>query len=80
MTTGHFNDSHRGVFRFMVGRPCTRKGRPAVVTEWLRGSVAKLDVEAEARALLADPRDTITHVYVWSLRDQQFVGIFKEQP
>ena len=41
--------------------------------ELLSGTVTAEDAEAEARALIADPRDTIESVLVYSLRDTQFV-------
>ena len=47
-------------------------------TDVLPGTVSGSAVEiiAEARALLDDPRDNITSVYVWSDRDQQHVMTF----
>lgn len=63
-------DSHRGPFQLLVVRPWT-KGR--IKTEWLKGSVSSEDVEAEAQALLTDPRDKIILVNCWSLKDNQFV-------
>jgi hypothetical protein len=48
--------------------------------EWLqpaRGS--DVDAQEEARALLSDPRDTISHVFVWSNRFNQFVGTYRRQ-
>lgn len=67
-----FLNNHRGPFRFCVSRP----GKKGSETEWLKGESARDDVEAEARALLTDHRDTITHVSVWSVAENQFVGAF----
>lgn len=76
-----FLDHHRGPYIFCVIRPgvVTRSGRAKPSTsEWLRGSeVDRDDVESEARALLADPRDTISSVWVWSVREDAFVGGYR---
>ena len=74
MTT--FLDTHRGPFLFCVVRPHIRK-KGHMSSEFLGGLVESTDVEAETRALLADPRDTISSVWVWSEKEQMFVGGFK---
>jgi len=51
-------------------------GRPS--SEWIPGFVERDDADAEARALLADPRDTITGVYLWSNRHNQFVDKWRK--
>jgi len=71
-----FLDNHRGPFLFCVTRPHKTK-KNHFTSEWLRGSVDRDDVESEARALLTDPRDTITSVHVWSEREQQFAGGYR---
>jgi len=71
-----FIDRHRGPFRLCLTRPHPRK-KDRVTTEWLRGVTSSEDVESEARALLQDPRDTITSVSVWSVREEQFVGGYR---
>lgn len=72
-----FLDNHRGPFRFCITRP--HKTKPGFhTTEWLKGDVDRDDVSSEATALLTDPRDTITSVGVWSEREQQFAGSFKQ--
>jgi len=43
-------------------------------TEWLRVPACADDLEDEATALLEDPRDTITTVYVWHDRRAQFAA------
>lgn len=68
--------NHRGPFRFCVTRPHPRK-EGVFASEWLVGEIDKDDVEAEAGALLTDPRDTITSIAVWSVREESFVGTFK---
>jgi len=70
-----FLDRHRGPYLFCVTRPGKKPGR--VTSEWLKGCIDKHDVEDEAQALLADPRDTITQVSVWSIKEEQFVGGYK---
>ena len=56
----------------MVTRPfATKAGFHR--SEWLKGAVEREDVGPEAMALLADKRDTITHVCVWSEKEQAFV-------
>ena len=64
---------HRGPYVLMVSRPFAAKSG-FTHSEWLPGEVDAEDAEDEALALLTDPRDTISHVYIWSLREQQFVA------
>jgi hypothetical protein len=70
-----FLDNHRGPYLLCVTRPGTKPGR--VSSEWLKGGLDTADVEAEAQALLADPRDDITQVSVWSVREEQFIGGYR---
>ena len=67
-----FLDRHRGPYRLVVTRPAKKPG--FYQTEWLTGATDRDNVESEARALLADPRDTVTRVDLWSLREDCFVG------
>lgn len=70
--------AHRGPFLFCVTRPFATK--PGFFrSAWLKGEVDKDDVPDEARALLNDPRDTITAVDVWSVREGCFVGGFTKR-
>ena len=62
---------HRGPYRFCVSRPGKRVG--FYRSEWLAGCTDSDDVGTEAMALLSDPRDTISSVGVWSVREEQFV-------
>lgn len=63
---------HRGPYSFHVTRPFATK--PGFARgEWLKGTVEAEEAEAEAQALLTDPRDRITAVHLWSEREQQFV-------
>jgi hypothetical protein len=64
---------HRGPYIFCVCRPHPKK-KGFARSEWLRGEVGEEPIE-EARALLFDPRDTITSVAVWSERENQFVTL-----
>lgn len=48
-----------------------------VTAEWLPGEVEKLDAQSEARTLLADPRDTIVSIWLWSVPEGQFIGAFR---
>ncbi len=69
--------AHRGPFRLCITRPAKKPG-PPLTSEWLPGEKSDRDeVEAEARALLADKKDSICSVHVWSVREEQFVGGFK---
>ncbi len=70
---------HRGPFRLMVHRLKKSEDprRGTHTYEWLPGEVMKADLEDEARALLADTRDRITNVDVWSVTEETFVGSFK---
>lgn len=70
--TGHWTERHRGPYRLYVSRP----GKTAR-NEWLPGTTTAEEVDAEARALLADGRDTIALVCVWSVRRQRFVFTYK---
>lgn len=56
---------HRGPFKLQVSRPPTGKEKVAQL-ETLPGLVEGIDIEDECLALLTDPRDTITRIYVWS--------------
>ncbi len=40
--------------------------------EWLKGETSRAEMEVEARALLADPKDSIVRVKVWDDRWMQF--------
>ena len=75
--TKPFWSRHRGPFIFCINRPFASK--PGFYrTEWLRGrTFAGEEVEAEATALLADERDTISTVDVWSEHEQQFVMTYR---
>ena len=74
-----FWTKRRGPYRLVVERPFVTK--PGFYRlEWLPGEVAGEDVEAEALALLTDPRDTINNVAVWSLYDEQFVMSYERGP
>lgn len=71
-----FLDNHMGPFRLQVIRPfATKKG--FYRSEWLPGMSDKDDVAEEAMAILTDPRDTVITVCVWSVREGQFVGIYR---
>lgn len=76
MTTP-FYVRHRGTFTLMVGRQ-TPTQKMKWHTETLRGkSLRGEEVEAEALALLADPRDSIDAVYVYSDREQRHVMTYR---
>jgi hypothetical protein len=60
---------HSGPFQLVIMRPMTAKAGFYRNT-LLRGESEAEDVEDEARALLADPRDTIVLVSVWSVPDK----------
>ena len=73
-----FLNNHRGPFRLVVTRPLAKK--PGFfTTEWLKGETSGDEVFSEAQALLADPRDTITHVNVWSVTEESFVGGYPDK-
>lgn len=64
--------------RFYVTRPDEKKDG-YVTGEWLKGTVSRADAEEEALALLADRRDTVTAVYFWDLRWNQFGPMWTEK-
>ncbi len=66
-----WQERHRGPYRLMVSRPGRKPG--FYTTAWLAGEVESDDCDAEAAALLADPRDQILTVDVWSVKEGQFV-------
>lgn len=72
-----FLANHRGPYKFLVTRPASKSG--FYTSEWLTGTIDSSDVEAEARALLSDPRDAIIDVCVWSVREQQFAGVIRHE-
>lgn len=77
-TRATFTSRHRGPYQFQVLRPKpTRKYPYTCLT--LPGVSNADEVDAEARALLADPRDTIIAVYVWSVREQQHVFTYTKK-
>ena len=61
---------HRGPFLFCLTRPGVKS---RFKSEWLKSEVASEDVWEEAKALLSDPRDTISAIHVWSQRENMFV-------
>ena len=71
-----FYTRHRGPYRLQVCR-LTPTRKVKYHTQTLMGLVDGEDVEAEARALLDDPRDTIDAVYVWSEYEQQHCITFR---
>lgn len=71
---------HRGPFLFCLTRPVLsgkRAGRNFHTSEWLPGLVERGEAVSEATALLADPRDSVRHVALWSVKEEQFVGGFR---
>ena len=58
----------------MVYRPHPKKAG-VEISEKLKGNVDQDDIESEARALLTDPRDTITDITVWSDTEEQMVTL-----
>jgi hypothetical protein len=81
----------RGPFRLLVTRPKVSQTRTVVnllkqeVTvpttprvEWLPGEESSDELEEVIGSLLTDTRDRITHICVWSLREEQFVAHYGE--
>lgn len=68
----HSIEQHRGPFRMCVSRPASKAG--FYKTQWLPGEVTRDDALDEADALLLDPKDTITSISFWSVKEEQFVG------
>lgn len=75
-----FLERHRGPFRLHLTRDRGPKvmAKNRFTSEWAKGEVAKDDAEDEARALLDDPRDNITSVHFWSVKEEQFCGGMKK--
>ena len=75
-----FLDRHRGPYRLVVDRESIpKKSHHIGTSQWLSGDTNRDDVESEALALLADPRDTIRSVHVWSVREEQFIGAYTQK-
>ena len=70
-------ERHKGPFQLVIMRPMTTK-TGFYRNTLLAGESEAEDVEAEARALLADPRDTIVLVSVWSVPQKQFVTSYRK--
>lgn len=62
---------HRGPYILMVVRPGKKPG--CFSNEWLPGLLKAADVEEEAACLLADTRDQILRISVWSEKEGRFV-------
>lgn len=71
-----FYTRHRGPYQLQVCRLTPKRKQPWH-TESLSGTIDGPDCEAEAQALLSDPRDSIVCVAVWSIPEQQHVMTFK---
>ncbi len=71
-----FLDNHKGPFIFLVTRPHRSKAG-FFTSEWLSGLTQKDDVTSEALAILADKRDTVSSVSVWSEYEECFVGSYR---
>ena len=68
-------EHHRGPYVLGVMRE-TPKRRMKYHYDALPGKVEVEDIEAEAKALLSDKRDTITSVYVFSVHEDQHVTTY----
>jgi hypothetical protein len=66
---------HRGPYTFHVERNGVKAGTWG--SETLKGEIDADDVLSEAMALLADPRDKIVRVHVWSVREEMFVMTYR---
>lgn len=79
----HFSTRHRGPYVLLVGRPhpnAKKAERGFSTSEWLPGAVEPEECEAEARALMDDPRDTIDLVHVFSVGEGCFVHGYRKTP
>lgn len=71
-----WKERHRGPYIFMAVRPM--KTKPGFYrSEWLVGDVDSSEIDDEAQALLADPRDKIVRLHVWSQKESQFVHSYR---
>lgn len=75
MSTWNPFEHHRGPYVLQVKRPAKRKY--PFTLETLSGTVDGPDVEDEAKALLADKRDSIVAVFVWSATEQQHIITYR---
>lgn len=72
-----FWSRHVGPYVLRVSRP-----HPTRAGHWTGEKLNEehqhgADAEAEARALLSDPRDTVAFVNVWSVSEEAFVGGYR---
>ena len=73
-----FWDRHRGPYRLVVCRPAKRTGYAK--SEALSGEIAHgAEAQEEAQALLADSRDTIEQIAMWSVSEECFVGTYRKE-
>lgn len=66
---------HRGPYIFAVERNGEKPGTWG--SETLPGEIDADDVFTEAMALLADKRDNIVRVHVWSVREECYVHTYR---
>lgn len=68
---------HEGPYRLYATRP--HPSKPGWWTGgWLKGEIRHgQDVQEEALALLADPRDNIAFINVWSVGEEAYVGGYR---
>lgn len=76
MTAEPFWTRHRGPYLLCITRPLPTK-QGSFGQQWLSALEAGPEAESQALAFLADPRDTITGVDIWSDREECFVMSYK---
>ncbi len=69
-------EHHRGPYILGVLRDAPRR-KAKVTYDLLPGKVEVDDIRDEAQALLSDKRDTILSVYVFSVREEQYVTAYR---
>lgn len=70
--TEPFTSRHRGPYQLLVIRPFKTKVG-FYRSEWLSGETQSDEVMDEVDALLTDPRDNISSIHIWSIKEEQFV-------
>lgn len=71
-------DRHRGPFA-LIGWRATPKAKHPFKRIDLAEALAREDVDEHAQMFLEDPRDTIDHISVWSVTEQQHVYTYRKE-
>lgn len=69
-------DNHQGPYSLQIVREMDKKGKPAQGIGHIDGPFSAEEAHEEARLLVKDPKDTVVEVFVFSIKEGQFIGCF----